>query len=180
MITDLVMPDVGGAALREATSDWELRPAFLMATGYSPRDVAGGVPDGDGPVLRKPWNATDLGEAVREALEGLRRCVSQFLRRAGHQVDEAANGLPAMRILEDHPVDLVLTDLNMPEMNGIELLIELTTRGHDARIIAMSGGGLVAAQELIAVAHLLGAVDVLRKPFSLPQLFEKVATALED
>ena len=112
--------------------------------------------------------------------EELRRGVSQYLRRVGHQVDEAANGLLAMRIVEEHPVDLVLTDINMPEMSGIELLTELTTRCHDARIIAMSGGGLIPAQELLTDAGLLGAIDVLPKPFSLPQLFEKVAAALEE
>ncbi len=65
--------------------------------------------------------------------EEFRRGVSQFLRRVGHEVDEAANGLLAMRIMEEHPVDLVLTDINMPGMNGIELLTELTTRWPDAR-----------------------------------------------
>ena len=112
--------------------------------------------------------------------EELRRGVSQFLRRVGHEVDEAANGLAAMRIMEEHTVDLVLTDINMPGMNGIELLTELTTRWYDARIIAMSGGGLIPEQELLTDACLLGAIDVLPKPFSLPQLFEKVAAALED
>ena len=112
--------------------------------------------------------------------EELRRGVSKFLRRVGHRVDEAADGLLAMRIVEEHPVDLVLTDINMPGMNGIELLIELTTRCHDVRIIAMSGASLIPAQELLTDACMLGAIDVLTKPFSLPQLFEKVAAALDD
>ena len=69
VVTDLIMPEKGGAALYEATSDWEPRPAFLITSGYSPPEVDGGVLDDDVPFLRKPWDATDLVEAVHEALD---------------------------------------------------------------------------------------------------------------
>ena len=70
VVTDLIMPEKGGSELYEATSAWKPRPAFLITSGYSPREVAGVVLDDDVPFLRKPWNATDLVEAVHEALDG--------------------------------------------------------------------------------------------------------------
>ncbi len=68
VVTDIIMPELGGAKLYEATHDWEPRPAFLFTSGYSQPEVGGSVLDADVPFLRKPWDATGLAEAVRGAL----------------------------------------------------------------------------------------------------------------
>ncbi len=68
VVTDVIMPEVGGAELYEATSDWKPRPAFLFTSGYSPHAVGGSALDGDVPFLRKPWDATGLADAVENAL----------------------------------------------------------------------------------------------------------------
>lgn len=68
VVTDIIMPELGGAKLYEATHDWEPRPAFLFTSGYSQPEVGSSVLDADVPFLRKPWDATSLAEAVRGAL----------------------------------------------------------------------------------------------------------------
>ena len=110
--------------------------------------------------------------------EELRRGVSQFLRRVGHEVDEAANGLPAMRIVEEHPVDLVLTDINMPDMDGIEVITTLSDIRPAVRVIAMSGGGRLPSSLLLMNADMLGAVSTISKPFELSVLRAAVDAAL--
>ncbi|MFV1988642.1 MAG: PAS domain S-box protein [Gemmatimonadota bacterium] len=69
VITDVIMPELGGAELYQAISHWEPRPAFLFTSGYNPHTVGGPISDGDVPFIRKPWDATGLAKAVQMALK---------------------------------------------------------------------------------------------------------------
>jgi len=110
--------------------------------------------------------------------EALLRGVVEFLRRLGHHVDEAVDGVAAIKAVESDPVDVVLTDINMPEMDGIEVITTLRRVRPAVRVIAMSGGGMLPSDLLLGNAELLGAVSTLSKPFELDELKEVVEAAL--
>lgn len=110
--------------------------------------------------------------------ERLLRTLSEVLREAGHEVAEAHDGKQAIRWLADESADLVVTDLYMPEMDGIEFLIRLHTECPDTPVIAMSGGGYMAKEELLRNAQMLGAVEILEKPFDANKLLEIVDRVL--
>ncbi len=111
----------------------------------------------------------------RNVLESL----ASYLGRMGHEVVEASHGKEAMRALEESEVDLVITDINMPEMDGIEVINELRRSGIDVPVVALSGGGRLWDKEfLLANAKMLGAVSTIAKPFELNDISEAVEAAL--
>jgi CheY-like chemotaxis protein len=111
------------------------------------------------------------------AVRGLCRLI---LEGAGHVVREAADGKTAVRMLGEEPTDLVLCDLMMPEMDGLEVIRALAGQGSALKIIAMSGGGAYpeSGGNLLKVAGYLGAVRVLEKPFPPQTLLDAVEQVL--
>jgi CheY-like chemotaxis protein len=107
----------------------------------------------------------------------VRRVLERALEREGYVVATASNGAEALEAVAAAPPDLVVTDINMPDVDGIELLINLIERG-GIKVIAISGGGLFPKDELLADARLLGAVDIIAKPFEVEDLLARVAAAL--
>ena len=110
----------------------------------------------------------------------VRAGVARYLRTQQHDVFEASGGGEALRLAAQMQVDLVITDINMPDTDGIELIIGLAETRPGIPIIAMSGGGLVSRELLLASADLLGAVRTLPKPFELTELRDAVTVALQD
>jgi DNA-binding NtrC family response regulator len=109
---------------------------------------------------------------------GIRRVLHILLSRAGYQVSQARDGVEALRLWRDAGSDLVITDLHMPEKDGIEMIIELLSYNPDVRIIAMSGGGQTKRLDLLGNAALLGAVHTIEKPFTLSEMMNTVRRAL--
>ncbi len=85
----------------------------------------------------------------------------------------------ATYIRSETAYDLVLTDIVMPDNDGLELLIGLRKRPQPPRIIAMSGGGRVSARDYLKTARMLGAASVLEKPFSNEVLIRTIQKLLE-
>ena len=104
--------------------------------------------------------------------------VGRFLRKVGHEVHDACDGVEALRLAQGLEVDLVVTDINMPEMDGIEVILALAERNPGLPVIAISGGGRMPKELLLASAGVLGAVATLPKPFDLVQLRDAVDRAL--
>jgi CheY-like chemotaxis protein len=102
----------------------------------------------------------------------VRRVVTRFIELEGHTVVEAENGREALARFEGDPADLVISDIYMPEMDGIELLMQLRARFPEAKLVAMSGGGAIAATHVLKAARALGAVAILEKPFELEAIRE--------
>jgi two-component system response regulator (stage 0 sporulation protein F) len=104
-----------------------------------------------------------------------------FLRSAleetGYEVAEAANGLQGLELYRQRPTDLVITDIIMPEMNGLDLLLALTREFLNAKVIAISGAG--GEKNVLDVAKLLGARQIFQKPVSLQHLLGAVRYELE-
>lgn len=109
----------------------------------------------------------------------VRMTVSQMLERDGHTISEAADGQKGLVMLRENPVDLVITDILMPNKEGMETITELRQIYSGLKIIAMSGGGRIRNTGFLSVAEKLGADAVLSKPFRSQQLRDTVNACLE-
>ena len=107
-----------------------------------------------------------------------RGAVLKMLERSGYPVRSTGIGREALALYRDHPADLVITDLIMPETDGLEMIRELRKMNPHVRVLAISGGGRVEAEEYLSVARKFGAVEVLRKPFTTAELKLAVESAL--
>jgi CheY-like chemotaxis protein len=104
----------------------------------------------------------------------LRDILSRVLKEAGHLVTGAANGKEASKVLGGAAFDVVLTDVIMPEKDGMQMISEVRKNFPEVRIVAMSGGGHVPRDQYLKIAKGLGAHAVLEKPFSNQQLLATI------
>jgi DNA-binding response OmpR family regulator len=108
--------------------------------------------------------------------ENLRRVVRSILEEDGYEVLEAANGLSGLELYRQHKADLIITDLAMPVMNGLDFISEVTRTFSNVRIIAMTG--VPEWDSRLTEAKLLGARETLHKPFTLEMLLNVVRSEL--
>jgi CheY-like chemotaxis protein len=106
-----------------------------------------------------------------------RSVLKQVLQNAGYEVVEAANGAEGIRSFLEKPADMIITDIIMPEKEGIETIIELKQAYPDVKLIAMSGGGWYGTDIDFDMAKKLGA-HTLNKPFALQELLDVVGELL--
>ena len=104
---------------------------------------------------------------------------STLLRDAGHEVTTASTGREALQQARIRPFDLVITDIVMPEGDGIETIVEVRRRHPGTKIIAISGGGRMSSDNYLPLAEKLGAAKSLSKPFSGGELLATVAFVLD-
>jgi DNA-binding NtrC family response regulator len=109
----------------------------------------------------------------------IRRTLHVLLTGAGYHVVQARDGMEAMRLWRDGGGDLVITDLHMPEKDGIQTIIELLSHSPGTRIIAMSGGGQTRRLDLLGNFSLLGSVLTIEKPFTIAEMLATVDQALK-
>ena len=108
----------------------------------------------------------------------IRRMLRTALEREGHEVLEAHHGEEGIRLHQAKPAELVITDMLMPELDGVEVIMEMRRQTPDLKIIAMSGGGHFGQTETLDIAKPLGAFSTVRKPFRLEVMLEAVDRAL--
>ena len=108
----------------------------------------------------------------------LRSMLRQMLEHVGHEVSEAVNGAVGIEIYERDAPDLIITDIIMPEKEGVETIIALRRADPDLPIIAISGGGRLDATDFLTMAKKLGARHTLTKPFRREQLLEAIDECL--
>ena len=106
------------------------------------------------------------------------RTLSLILTRAGYQVSTVTSGRKGLELLSQGGFDLVLTDIIMPELDGIEAIRRIRTDHPDLRIIAMSGGGQIDKADFLHMAEALGADRVLEKPVRSERLLELVGSVM--
>jgi CheY-like chemotaxis protein len=106
--------------------------------------------------------------------------MEKILERDGHTTQLAGDGNAALRLANSGTPDLVLTDMYMPDADGIEMILALKRTCPQTRIVAMSGGGYLARDSILAVARRLGAHAILTKPFSHTELIAAVDEALRE
>lgn len=102
----------------------------------------------------------------------VRTLLRTVLEEDGHTVLDAENGRVGLELYKQQPVDLVITDILMPEMTGLDLILELTRVFLNVKVIAITG--VTGEQNGLNTARLLGARHTLHKPFSVPQLLSAV------
>jgi DNA-binding response OmpR family regulator len=108
----------------------------------------------------------------------LRRTLRTILERAGHVVDEAGDGNQALRAFAAERPDLVITDIVMPDREGIETIAQLRGENPGVPIIAMSGGGSAGSTLFLELARQLGATRTLNKPIRQAELLAAVDACL--
>jgi CheY-like chemotaxis protein len=109
----------------------------------------------------------------------IRSMLRLVLERAGYGVTEAPDGVEGIRRYREKPADLILTDLIMPNKDGIGMIIELKKEFPDVKIIAMSGGGLNKPDGYLQGAKKLGAAFTLSKPIDRQELLKSVRHLLK-
>lgn len=108
----------------------------------------------------------------------IRSMVRLILERAGYAVREAQDGIEGIRVFRETPADLIITDLIMPNKDGIGMIIELKKDFPELKIIAMSGGGLNRPDGYLRGAQKLGAACTLSKPLNRNDLLRAVRDTL--
>ncbi len=107
-----------------------------------------------------------------------RYTLREILHNAGHEVAEAKNGNEGIAFQKAHPFDLVITDIIMPEKEGVETIIDLKQAYPDLKIIGISGGGRTRNLDFLKLAKQFGADRTIAKPFSEDELMENVNACL--
>jgi DNA-binding NtrC family response regulator len=108
----------------------------------------------------------------------VRKIVRKMLERSSHEVTEAENGRLGLEQLKTGTFDLVITDIIMPEMEGVETLLTVREQYPSVKVIAMSGGGRTGNIDFLSAAEKLGASAILHKPFTLGSLTAAIETTL--
>jgi PAS domain S-box-containing protein len=192
VLTDVVMPHVGGRELAARLEKLRPRVNVLFMSGYTDKAMEPeSLMEGNATFIQKPFSPEELAVKVRAALgapapagrilvvddeAGVRGFLCRALREAGYEVTEAADGKQALRQALAGGVDLVITDLVMPEQEGIETIRALRRDMPGVRIIAISGA---FDGRFLETARILGADAVLSKPVSAGLLSAKVAEVLK-
>ena len=110
----------------------------------------------------------------------IRSMLKLMLERDGHEVVEAPDGVEGIRVYRQNPTDLIITDLIMPNKDGIGMIIDLKKEFPEVKIIAMSGGGLNKPDGYLKGAKKLGASCTLTKPIDREEMLRVVAAILKN
>ena len=193
LLTDAVMPGMTGMELAVRLRSSRPDMAAIFMSGYGESVIArDGMISPDVNYLAKPFSADLLARKVREALdsrrpvhsilvvddeEAVRNLFRNILAGAGYAVTAAADGKEAMKAARQQRFDLVITDLVMPEQEGLETIRALRKERPDAKLVAVSGA---FHGEFLKVAEMLGASASLMKPVSPNRLLATVQRVLSE
>lgn len=119
------------------------------------------------------------GVLIVDDEKGMRKIINISLTRRKFEVFEAENGRDAISHFKPSITDLVITDLIMPEEDGLEVIMKLRKLKPTIKIIAISGGGIVGPRSYLDMAKVLGADAVYSKPFSINNLVLKIEELLK-
>lgn len=110
----------------------------------------------------------------------VRKALRRMLEKEGYEVNEAPDGAVGLQFLQAHPVDVLITDIFMPEKEGIETIREVKKRYPAVKIVAISGGGRGGKLNMLPNAIFFGAHYTLAKPFTREELRVAIDTVLKD
>ena len=109
----------------------------------------------------------------------IRSMLKLMLERDGYEVAEAPDGIEGIRVFRQNPAELIITDLIMPNKDGIGLIIDLKKEFPNLKIIAMSGGGLNKPEGYLKGAKKLGAACTLTKPIDRGEMLRAIKDVLK-
>ena len=104
----------------------------------------------------------------------VRNMIRMILADEGYSVVDASNGLEGMKKLNQGPFDLIVTDMLMPEKEGIETIREIKKQSPSTKIVAISGGGICIPENYLNLALMMGADASLCKPFGRQELLDTI------
>ena len=110
----------------------------------------------------------------------LRRMLRRALEMEGYEVLEAADGSKGVSLYREHPTDLVLIDIFMPNKEGLETIMALKRDFPEVRVLAMSGGGVIGSAASLDMAKGLGAERVYVKPFEVEGFLKDIGELLDN
>lgn len=110
--------------------------------------------------------------------EGVRELLNDLLLPAGYEVALAKDGNEGIRIFSESGADLVITDIIMPEKEGLETIMELKRSSSDVKIFAISGGSRNLPIQFLDASKNLGALRTFKKPFDCQELLKAVKEVL--
>ena len=110
----------------------------------------------------------------------MRQTIRAILEEENYSIAEACDGNEASNHLYENHVDLIIVDIIMPDKDGIEVITEVREKYSGTKILSLSGGGLIEANDYLKTASALGAHKTLVKPFKNNELIEKVHTLLNN
>ena len=191
LLTDVIMPHMTGKELAGRLKPLRPEMKVLYMSGYAADGIARrGLVESGAPYIAKPFVPDALALKVREVLspprpaaailvvddeEGVRGLFQRVLTGAGYEVVVAGDGAEALIKIRERRFDLLLTDLVMPEREGLELIMTLRKERPELKVVAVSGafGGTC-----LEAAKAMGARAALLKPVSPDQLLAAVQGAL--
>jgi YesN/AraC family two-component response regulator len=109
----------------------------------------------------------------------VRDMLERLLRKAGYDAQLAENGVEAMKMHRENPMDLVITDIIMPEKEGLEIINEFRRDYPSVKLIAISGGGRIGPTNYLKMAKLLGAGRTFAKPMDTSKLLSAIKELLD-
>lgn len=109
-----------------------------------------------------------------------RLMLKKLLETNRYRVFDAKNGTEGMSIMQTEEIELVVTDIIMPDMDGIETIMKIRSDYPGTPMIAISGGGRIGPADYLNAAHTLGASRVMAKPFTNEDFLEQVQEALAE
>lgn len=110
----------------------------------------------------------------------IRKVLRKALEMEGYKVMDAADGSEGIDLYRKHPTDLVLTDILMPEKEGLETIMAFRRDFPEVTIFAMSGGGLINSDSCLGMAKSFGAARVYTKPLKIEGLLEDIEEHLNN
>jgi two-component system cell cycle response regulator CpdR len=110
---------------------------------------------------------------------GIRELLAIMLETSGHTVVTAEDGVQAPKVMASRHIDVVITDLLMPERDGLEFITEVRKKYPAVKIIAMSGGGHIARDSYLRIAKTFGAHYLLEKPFNQASVLGAIELVLK-
>lgn len=108
----------------------------------------------------------------------VRAYLDSLLERSGYDTHTAANGKEGVAIFKSADIDVVITDIIMPEKDGIETIMDMKRARRDLKVIAISGGGRAEPENYLHSARLLGADRTIKKPFTNEDILTAVGELL--
>lgn len=184
LLTDLALPEISGTEMAARLSALRPEMKVLFMSGHARGAPTGsGSLDPDANFIAKPWTPHGLCEKIRAILvaqpsalrilvvddeEGIRDWLTDVLQGWGHQVITAKDGLEAKRLAARQDVDLLITDILMPNEEGLGIIRALRKTQPRLKIISMSG----ANSDALVDSKLLGANAALAKPFTADLLLK--------
>ena len=193
------MPEMTGDELALEITKIRLDIPIILSSGYITSDETEKLKScGIKEFIKKPFDMKGVTQTIRSVLESkthlkntkrilviddeesIRESLKEMFEREGYNVIIASDGKEGTELFNKHKVALVITDIVMPEKEGIETIIGLKKVSPDIKIIAISGGGRISAEDYLGTAKSLGVKYTFEKPFKHEKLIAAVHELLDN